>query len=179
MKPKIAIEDFDRFLSEKGLSFQGVLIGAAALNLLGAISRETRDCDILDPKIPEQIKQAASEFAAIKRKEGWNLKDDWLNNGPEDLKRDLPKGWLRRSASVFKGKALLLSVPAREDLLNSKLFAYCDRGQDLEDCLALKPSRKELLDALPWVKERDANPDWPKHVQIAFGKLAKRLGYEL
>ena len=66
--------EFDRFLVERHLSFQAVVIGATALALLGIISRETQDCDVLDPKIPDSILEASREFAAQKRKIGAILK---------------------------------------------------------------------------------------------------------
>jgi hypothetical protein len=40
---------FDAYLAPNGLSFQAVVIGGAALNLLGAVVRATKDCDVLDP----------------------------------------------------------------------------------------------------------------------------------
>lgn len=179
MKPRVIIEEFDLFLSQNALSFQGVVIGATALALLGAISRETKDCDVLDPEIPKSIKEAAKQFALMKRNEDERLEENWLNNGPESLKVNLPKGWLKRSVSLFSGKALSLRTLGRSDLLKTKLLAYCDRQSDAEDCIAMKPTQDELREAIDWVKYQDANSDWPKHVVISFSKLAKKLGYGL
>ena len=179
MKPEVTIREFDLFLAKRGLLFQGVVIGAAALALLGVISRETRDCDVLDPEIPESLKQAAREFAIEKVKSGALLKEDWLNNGPERLRKDLPSGWLQRCVPLFSGKALTLLTLARSDLLKTKLFAFCDRQQDLEDCLAMRPTKSELLECVEWVKQQDANVDWPAHVDRSFKQLGKRLGFEL
>ena len=179
MKIEELINNFDSFLEERGLHFDAIIIGGAALNLLGITSRYTRDCDILDPTIPEAIIKAAKLFAEENRKDGNPLTDDWINNGPQDLKKHLPAGWRKRIVSAFKGKALSLSALGRSDLLKTKIFAYCDRGTDRNDCLLLKPTLDELKAALPWVKEQDANPDWPKHVENSIQELAKTLGYEL
>ena len=82
MRPKETIAEFDRFLSCRGLEFDAVIVGGAALGLLGIISRETRDCDILHPALPDEIASAAREFAAGRDEP---LDAEWLN----DLRRRL------------------------------------------------------------------------------------------
>lgn len=177
MTPEITIQEFDSFLVRKELTFRGVVIGATALALLGVISRETRDCDILDPEIPPALKDAARDFALGKRKSGQILSEKWLNNGPESLKKNLPSGWIKRCVPLFSGKALTLLTLGRSDFLKTKLFAFCDRQQDLEDCIALTPTHTELAEAIEWVTRQDTNPAWPKHVKDSFQMLRKRLGY--
>jgi hypothetical protein len=59
MQPIDTIEAFDRFLRDQGLRFDAVVIGGAALSLLGVVSRPTKDVDILVPKIPQKIHAAA------------------------------------------------------------------------------------------------------------------------
>lgn len=173
------IRDFDSYLAGKRLSFHGIAIGATALNLLGVVTRYTRDCDILDPVIPGEILEAAKAFAVEMRASGNHIREDWFNNGPISLKRQLPPNWMQRLVPLYKGKALTLETLGRSDLLKSKLFAYCDRTTDKDDCIALKPTQQELQDALGWVQYQDANVDWPKHVQNKFEELAKELGYVL
>lgn len=92
MKPKETIAGFDKFLEERGLSFEAIVIGGAALGLLGVVSRQTRDCDILHPKLARAIEDAAVEYAEMRRREGDMLAADWLNNGPSSLADVLP--WL-------------------------------------------------------------------------------------
>ena len=67
----------------------------------------------------------------------------------------------------------------RAEPLKTKLFALCDRGTDLGDCLALTPTAEELDQAEPWVKKQDANPMWPDHVQATLDDLRRRLGHGL
>ena len=50
-----AIFEFDEFLKEKGLSFDGVVIGGAALLVLDISTRQTKDVDCLYPTIPNDI----------------------------------------------------------------------------------------------------------------------------
>lgn len=172
-----AIVAFDQYLGSKGLSFTGTIIGGAALIVMEVLDRATQDIDCLDPKIPDEIKQASVAFAAETADE-LALKDDWLNNGPARLQDDLPKGWKKELVQIYEGRNLSLYTLGRLDLLRSKLFAYCDRQQDLEDCEALKPTVAELHACLPWLVDRDANPMWPAHVRTSLVRLAGGLGYE-
>ena len=177
MRPREMLAKFDEYLSIKGLHFDAVVIGGAALALLGVITRETQDCDVLDPSIPQDIADAARDFSHAVSKKGGDLKEDWLNNGPESLKRELPKDWKLRLKELYSGKALNLQTLGRADLLKTKLFAFCDRGQDLADCVALKPSQEELREALAWLQAQDANPGWSTHVESQMKKLSKRLAH--
>ena len=177
MSPRETLEAFDRYLTQRGLRLDAVVIGGAALNLLGVISRATKDCDILDPPLPSPIVEAARSFAAGVRKRGEVLQDDWLNNGPASLTSVLPPGWRDRLQIVFSGAAIELRCLGREDLLRSKLFALCDRGFDLGDCLALAPSASELDAILPWLEQQDGHPGWPSHVRTTLADLGKRLGH--
>jgi hypothetical protein len=177
MKPRETIAQFDSFLAEHGLSFEAIVIGGTALGLLGVVSRQTRDCDILHPELPPAVHDAARAFAASRRSAGDPLSDDWLNNGPSTLGRALPAGWQDRTQPAFKGRALVLRCLGREDLLRSKLFALCDRGLDLEDCAALAPSAVEIEQIAPWLEGQDANPDWPAHVRATLADLGRRLGH--
>lgn len=92
MKPAETIARFDAFLSGEGLRMEAIIVGGAALGLLGVISRETRDCDVLEPTLSEEVLAASRRFAALIRSEGGVLRDDWLNNGPASLGSALPAG---------------------------------------------------------------------------------------
>ncbi|MFT7676495.1 MAG: hypothetical protein ACI8QC_000466 [Planctomycetota bacterium] len=179
MDPTQTLTAFDRYLASTGLQFEAVVIGGAALALLGITTRQTRDCDVLDPVLPKDIARAAREFAAQQRAAGNELMDDWLNNGPRDLVNVLPHGWPERVVDLLAGEALLLRTLGREDLLCTKLFALSDRGLDLADCLALKPTPRELAKLQPWVECQDVNPDWPAHVRATLEDLGRRLGHGL
>ena len=124
--------------------------------------------------ISQMILKTASQEFSIQA----GLDVDWLNNGPESLGNDLPDGWRDRVQPLFNGHAISLTTLGRIDLLRSKLFAYCDRQQDLSDCVALKPSTDELNEIHPWLSECDANPRWAEHVQTSLRFLKKELGYD-
>ena len=154
-----------------------VTIGAAALALLGVTTRQTRDFDIIAPERSTTILSAARAFAKEQRDNGIDLIDDWLTNGPWQLADLLPDGWRVRVQLAFEGKALTLHALGRADLLKTKLFALCDRGTDLADCIALAPTTDELKEARPWVALQDANPDWPRHVADTLADLSRGLGH--
>ncbi len=175
MRPKETLKRFDAYLAARHLSLDAVVVGGAALGLLGVITRETRDCDILHPDLPEAIRLAAIDFAAQTRARGEPLDDGWLNNGPSSLVNLLPAGWMDRTEIVFAGTALTLRCPGRLELLMSKVFALCDRGIDLADCVALAPAPEELEAIAPWLSDQDANPEWPAHVRATLDDLDQRV----
>ncbi len=179
MRPHDTIAAFDAFLRERSLSLDAIVIGGAALALLGVISRETRDCDVMAPELPDDILAAARAFAEALRAAGDALHEEWLNNGPADLVKTLPEGWESRLQLAFSGQAIVLHTLGRSDLLLTKLFALCDRAQDIGDCLALAPTTEDLAAALPWLKDQDANELWPDHVEGTLKDLGRRLGHGL
>jgi len=177
MDPRTTLTAFDRYLADRGLALEAVVVGGAALNLLGVVSRQTRDCDILHPMLPPEVVAAAQAFAAEVRAGGGALRDEWLNNGPSQLGQLLPAGWELRLQEAFRGQAVVLRTLHRSDLLKAKLFALCDRGLDLPDCVALAPTPAELAEAITWLEPQDLHPGWPAHVRTTIGDLARRLGH--
>jgi hypothetical protein len=177
VEPTEMMKAFDRHLAECGLEFSGVVVGGTALVLLGIVARATNDCDVLYPKIPEEIAAAARAFAARMTADRVVLREDWLNNGPSSLARDLPDGWELRLQPLYGGQALTLRTLGRRDLLCTKLFALCDRQMDLLDCLAMAPLAGELEAVLPWLVAQDAHPGWPDHVRATVADLGRRLGH--
>jgi Nucleotidyltransferase of unknown function (DUF6036) len=150
-----------------------IICGGGALIVMGIIDRQTRDVDVLEPEIDPILKAIAARIG-----KEFGLSEKWLNNGPESLRRDLNTGWEKRTTSIFKGKALELRGLGRADLLASKLFAFCDREDDFEDVLEMKPTKSELEDIFPWVLQRDGSAYWPKRVEDCFLRLRKKLKYE-
>jgi hypothetical protein len=108
MEPKAILEAFDDFLAKRSLRFVGVVVGGAALNLLGVVARATKDCDVLAPEIPLEIAAAARASATVRREAGEVIAEDWFNNGPRSLTVDLPAGWEERLQPLFRGRGLEL-----------------------------------------------------------------------
>jgi len=179
MNPAEIFPRFDAFLASRGLLLDATATGGAALALLGIIHRQTRDCDLIEPELSKEMLEAARVFAAAEREQGEVLRDDWLNNGPASLGPLLPEGWRDRLRPIFQGNALRLWSLGRTELILAKLWALCDRGLDLGDCLALQPSPEELVQAEAWIALQDLNPQWPAHVRATLEDLARRLGHVL
>lgn len=150
-----------------------IICGGGALIVMKVIERRTRDVDVVAPEIDPLLKK----LAVLVGKE-FGLSENWLNNGPASLVRDLTTGWQNRTVPVFAGKALELQALGRSDLLATKLYAFCDREDDLDDVLRLKPSKEELDSLFPWVLERDGSAYWPARVEDCFNRLRKKLNYE-
>ena len=49
MKVVSTLESFDLFLEKKGIKFEAIIIGGAALSVMSVITRETVDVDCLHP----------------------------------------------------------------------------------------------------------------------------------
>ncbi len=157
------IPKFDEFLGTKQLSFRGTIIGGAALLILNISTRQTKDVDCIDPKIAEEIINAANEFAD--KFKDLKIEKNWFNNDPISIKKQLPKGWRNRLQPIYQGQNLWFDTLGRQDLLITKLYAYCDRTDpDYADLLKLKPTKEELFESLTWVKTFDQNSSWPDHV---------------
>lgn len=171
---KKAIVAFDKFLLKEGLQFEAIIIGGAALSILDVITRMTEDVDCIDPEIPLDIKNASIEF--IKQNPQYGLTPEkFLNNGPITIIRDLPAGWRNRTEIIFQGKALTFITLSRLDLLKTKLDAMVQRGRDIDDVIAMKPTEKELEDSLPWVLNVDGGDYWADMVNDSFKELRKRI----
>lgn len=148
-----------------------VVLGGAAMNLLGIVDRPTIDVDVLaqadatgairppDP-LPDTLRRA---IAAVARDRG--LLDNWMNTTVADQWRfGLPPGLADRVEWRTYG-ALRVGVVGRRDLICFKLYASADQtGPDnvhVRDLLALKPNHEELEWAAEWVCEQDASPEFP------------------
>ena len=167
------LKRLDEELSKRGERRTLIVCGGAALLVMNVIHRRTRDIDVIAPELDPTLKTIAKHIG-----NEFDLSENWLNNGPASLMSDLSSGWQERCHTIFKGKALELRSLGREDLLASKLFAFCDREDDFEDVVRLKPSKEELTKLLPWVLKRDASAYWPKRVEECFSRLRKKMKYE-
>jgi len=175
MRPLETLTAFDHFLAESGLFLDAVIVGGTALSLIGVISRPTRDCDVLYPALSSELRAAAASFAKQIRAMGGALDDNWLNDTAALVAHTLPPGWMERLHEIFRGRAITLRSLGRIEILMTKLYALCDRGIDLPDCVALAPTPTELDQILPWLRQQDLHPEWPGHVERILNDLRRRL----
>lgn len=158
-----------------------VVLGGAAMNLLGIVDRPTIDVDVLaraddagairppDP-LPETLQRA---ITAVARDQG--LLENWVNTTVADQWRfGLPPGLADRIEWRTYG-ALRVGLVGRHDLICFKLYASADQtGPDnvhVRDLLALKPDDEELEWAAEWVRAQDPSPEF----QAVVGKVVAHV----
>lgn len=178
-----ALDRVGQLLAARGSSYAIIVVGGAALNLLGIVDRATTDVDILafaDPPEPkrrgtttepprhihEPPEPMPSSLAGAARTvaRDLGLAEDWLNTGPAlQWRAGLPPG-LERRVHWRRYSALWVGLVDRYDLTFFKLFAAADssgpRSVHYLDLVALRPTAKELSEAAEWVRTQDASSEF-------------------
>jgi hypothetical protein len=155
-----------------------VIIGGAALNMLGIVNRATRDVDVVavadvddnlrlarpPQPLPDVLVRAVKTVAR-----DLDLPENWLNRGPaSQWDVGLPPGFAGR-IQWRSYAALHVGVADRLDLIFFKLEASADQpradnNRHFADLLALSPTTDELAAASAWVKEKNAGDDYHRIV---------------
>jgi hypothetical protein len=176
MEPLGGARDIERALLAVGELVQAageryslVIIGGAALNLLGVVKRATRDVDVLavspstDRSRPELVRPPDPLPAPLAKAvqtvgRDFGLADDWLNTEASlQWITGLPPG-LEQRVQWRTYAGLRIGIAGRRDLIWLKLFAAADQGgRHARDLLALQPTDRELHEAADWVKNQDQN----------------------
>lgn len=157
-------------LAAEGMEFGIVVLGGAALNLLGIVERTTRDVDVLaitsstlgdgllsltpPEPLPEPLKRAIGRVAR-----DFRLPEDWVDTTMGlQLQTGLPPG-LERRIHWSRYGGLVVGLVDRYDLIFFKLYAAADSGGPAsvhyQDLIALRPSSTELQEAATWVRKQD------------------------
>ena len=160
-------------LTAEGMEFGIVVLGGAALNLLGIVERTTRDVDVLaitsstledglpsltpPEPLPEPLKRAIDRVAR-----DFRLPEDWVDTTMGlQLQTGLPPG-LERRIHWSRYGGLVVGLVDRYDLIYFKLYAAADSGGPTsvhyQDLIALRPSSIELQEAATWVRKQDPSP---------------------
>jgi hypothetical protein len=159
-----------------------VVIGGSGLIAIDAVSRTTRDVDVValeeggvlisaEP-LPPLLREAA---ATVARDLG--LEPNWLNPGPTGLLiHGLPAGFVERLIDRDYGAALTVSFASRVDQVFLKLYAAADRREprDFADLRALQPTAVELRDAARWARTHNM----PGPFDDAIAQALQDLGVE-
>lgn len=183
------IENYLNALSEQ-LDLQGergvalVVVGGAALSVLGLSKRTTRDIDtmaflVASPASDMNLVKANFDdkfvraAAAVARDYG--LPEDWINSGPAgQLDTGLPDGFQERLIPVRYRESLVVYYCSRLDLIHLKLYASVDvRGRHLDDLKAMNPNPDEIEAAARWCLSQDVS----KPFNVLLKSILEELGY--
>jgi hypothetical protein len=165
-----ALNRLSEVLAQKNESRTLLLVGGAALQLLGYHHKvATTDVDNLlpmDDLLKKIVKQIASEM---------NLHENWLNSSSSAFTQ---KGidYSLDAKNVIETDSLSVNIVSIENFIELKVRAQIDRGFDLEDILALKPTKAHLLKLKEKIL-REGN----HHVHVIeedFCQILNRLGYD-
>lgn len=166
-----ALEAVGDLLRAQGETASVVIVGGAAMNLLGIVDRTTSDVDViarafhdqdgllhLSPAepFPESLRAAIRTVAR-----DFDLPDDWMNAevGAQWV-QGLPP-WIQNDIEWRRYGGLDVGLVGRRTLVALKLFASVDSGPasvHVQDLLALTPTDDELEESRSWVTMQDAYP---------------------
>lgn len=152
-----------QLLEESRQQYALLAIGGGALQLVGLITRPTRDVDVVAlvehrqliplDGLPAPLQRAVEDTAAVLR-----MPKTWFNAGPRSLMDfGLPDGVLER-ASKRRWGGLTLYLADRRDPVFFKLYAAVDQGprsKHFEDLRRLEPTAEELRAAAAWARTHD------------------------
>jgi len=152
-----------QLLEERGLRYELYAVGGGALQLLGLITRPTRDIDIIGKvegqrilpmvTLPTSLARAIEDTARVFR-----ISPQWVNTGPQSLlDLGLPDGAIGRAHRRQWG-GLVLNIADRRDQIFFKLYAAADQGprsKHFDDLRRLEPTPEELRDAAAWARTHD------------------------
>jgi hypothetical protein len=163
-----------------------VVLGGAALNLLGYVSRPTGDVDVVafadGPRLiappeplPESLLSAVRTVARQMR-----VPEDWLNTvAALQWRQGLPPDLAERVEWRTYGGALRVGLVSRYDLIFFKLYAAADEaradGVHLRDLLSLAPTRDELTAAEVWIRMQDPSPAFADILDRALRHVRARI----
>lgn len=170
-----------QLLEERGLRYELLAIGGGALQLLGLITRSTKDIDVVAlvedgraipiPSLPGPLRRAVEDTASVLR-----LPPEWFNAGPRSLMDlGLPDGSVGRSHRRQWG-GLVLHLADRRDQICFKLYAAVDQGprsKHFDDLRRLEPTNDELRTAAAWSQSHDPSPGFAAELRGAL----RDLGY--
>lgn len=185
-----ALDAVGELLEAKSSRESIVIIGGAALHLLGVVDRTTRDVDIVavttEPGAlgslarPPKPLPANLTWAIERVAEDFGLPDNWMNRGPANQwDVGLPPGFAGRVEWRRYG-ALDVGICSRIDLIYFKLEAAADQptsdSRHFRDLVALNPTDVEIAEASRWVKSKNVGPDYESILKKVIEHVASVRG---
>lgn len=164
-------------LQDQGEFFSIVIVGGAALSLMGLVERTTKDVDVIARSCrqngmrllipPEPLPRVFNETISRVARD-FGLPSNWMNTVVgSQWESGLPDSVLDEIEWRQFGN-LEVGLMGRKGLIALKLFAAVDRDPDsvhYQDLIALKPVENELQEAKEWVITQDAAHAWRELVE--------------
>lgn len=188
-----ALQRVAELLAFAGEQYAIVVIGGAALNLLGIVDRPTADVDILAFREqgliePPELMPAALARAIATVARDLALDDRWMNTGPSlQWQQGLPNGlegrlrWRHYGPPDAPDLGLDVGLASRFDLIFFKLYAAADhatpRSVHYKDLIALSPSSHELSAAADWIRPQNDSPEFHLILDELLAYAGKQLGF--
>lgn len=184
------ISDTDKLLTQlnQQLELRGapaisiVICGGSALNVMGLVTRTTKDIDILgqlvddeviEPNFPEVFWEAAETIA-----KEFDLDEKWINDEPALMvKTGLPEGLTDRLTIKTYGECLKAGFIGRIDQIHFKLWAAADRDErsyHVEDLQKLNPTSEEIKRAAKWCLQQDPSEGF----RMVLTDMLHQLGFD-
>lgn len=154
-------------LAAAGTPVTLVVVGGAALQIHGWVTRTTNDVDVIarvepDPArwVPPDPLPDALQDAIHRVARDFGLPDDWMNTtiGAQWC-HGLPEA-ITTAVEWRRYGVLTVGFVGRQAMITLKLFAAVDQGPDsvhTQDLLALAPQDDELTRAAAWVQQQDSS----------------------
>lgn len=170
-----------------GESCRVVVVGGAALSLLGIISRATSDVDIVGWQeaagrelVPPPMPLPASLVRAVEAvRTELGLVENWFDlRVASEWELGLPAGFLGRVEWREYGRGLVVGLAGRQDLICLKLVAAADEQHPRHerDLVHLAPSEEELAIAIAESHRTNSETLWPSVERVAARVRASRHG---
>jgi len=156
--------------------FELIVAGGAAMALEG-FKGQTTDIDLLSPKeLPDSLKKGIAHVGRAKR-----LGAEWLNTSLANMistsarSVNLPKYFSKISRALEVADNLKVGLISRQALISLKLYATTPSyRKHTEDLSNLRPSKKEITEALRFVMSIDDSDPRKDDLRIAM----KELGFD-
>jgi len=165
------LTEFDRYLGAYGYTFEGLVAGSAALDLLGVLAPRQPVVEIVYPELPDFVAERSEEFALARA-----LSPTWLRHCGDDTVHRLPRGWADRLRIMsFTGRSIFLHCLSRPDLIAGRLLALLEGRARLDECLVLGLLPGDLRRSREFLLEQHDELSWQRDVEEMLHALALYL----
>lgn len=188
-----ALQRVAELLAFAGERYAVVVIGGAALSLLGIVDRPTDDVDILAFQEGQHLREPSEPMPASLARAIATVSRDlaldahWMNTGPAlQWQQGIPDGlegrvqWRHYGPADVPHLGLDVGLASRLDLIFFKLYAAADHGTSrsvhYRDLLALSPTLHELIAAADWIRPQTASPEFHVILDQLVSHVRERLG---